>query len=267
MPIIKEDRLQQYDANAFRFDKMKEEVADAVKEDWKRDTVDDAKKRAITTTSSYDEFRSRVAGCHLKPIHKNEFNAPAKFAFNRQVERSKEIPGSSALSTTVLEKAARSGGQTELRSIRDLDKELRRRRTAEDKAELVIHLSAEAVQRVFGREMDAEVFQQMLEALEQADRTTVPPGTARRFLGDLATLCPSSTSQAAAFFSPEERGLIVRLLARDEVQPDDPEIVRLCASWGITPTSLSAALKAPASETSRPAVADSQQDSNYESMD
>ena len=25
-----------YDANAFRFDKMKEEVADAVKEDWKR---------------------------------------------------------------------------------------------------------------------------------------------------------------------------------------------------------------------------------------
>eukprot|EP00439_Symbiodinium_sp_Y106_P085523 s633_g28.t2 len=199
-----EDRLQQYDANAFRFDKMKEEVADAVKEDWKRDTVDDAKKRAITTTSSYDEFRSRVAGCHLKPIHKNEFNAPAKFAFNRQVERSKEIPGSSALSTTVLEKAARSGGQTELRSIRDLDKELRRRRTAEDKAELVIHLSAEAVQRVFGREMDAEVFQQMLEALEQADRTTVPPGTARRFLGDLATLCPSSTSQAAAFFSPEE---------------------------------------------------------------
>ena len=58
-----------------------------------------------------------MAGCHLKPIHKNEFNAPAKFAFNRpgpqasvaailkllewrQVERSKEIPGSSALLET-----------------------------------------------------------------------------------------------------------------------------------------------------------------------
>ena len=32
-------------------------------------------------------FRSRVAGCHLKPIHKNEFNAPPKFAFNRRLRR------------------------------------------------------------------------------------------------------------------------------------------------------------------------------------
>ncbi|CAE7296965.1 VPS35A [Symbiodinium pilosum] len=270
MPIIKEDRLQQYDVSAFRFDKMKEEVADAMKEDWKRDTIDDAKKRAITTTSSYDEFRSRVAGCHLKPIHKNEFNAPPKFAFNRQVERSKVVPGTNALSTTVLNKAARCGGQTEIRSIRELDKELRRRRTAEDKADLVIQMSSETVQRVFSREMDAEVFQQLLEALEQADRSTVPQGTATRFLDDLASLCPSSTSQASAFFSPEERGLITRLLARDEAQPHDPSIVRLCASWGITPSSLSAAtLQAPASQASRAAVPDGvHQDvkENYESM-
>ena len=50
---------------------------------WLQDTIDDAKKRAITTTASYDEFRSRVAGCMLKPIHKSEFNAPPKFSFNR----------------------------------------------------------------------------------------------------------------------------------------------------------------------------------------
>ena len=60
-----------------------------------------------------------MAGCHLKPIHKNEFNAPAKFAFNRhraaapmlstsacnfqtfrQVDRSKVIPGTSGLLET-----------------------------------------------------------------------------------------------------------------------------------------------------------------------
>lgn len=87
MPIIKEDRLSscasrrvflafkrfqvsvRYDPQGFKFKKMKDEVADAMKEDWKRvlllvsasldpsqDTIDDAKKRAITTTASYDEW-------------------------------------------------------------------------------------------------------------------------------------------------------------------------------------------------------------------
>ncbi|CAK9070283.1 unnamed protein product [Durusdinium trenchii] len=128
-----------------------------------QDTIDDAKKRAITTTASYDEFKSRVAGCMLKPIHKNEFN---------------------------------------------------------ERAELVVHMNSEAVQRIFGREMDAEVFQKLLEALEQVHAAHVPAGTARRFLTDMATCCPSSTSQATAFYSAEERKLLTRLLARDKVFGD-----------------------------------------------
>mmetsp|Transcript_15974 Transcript_15974/g.30059 ORF Transcript_15974/g.30059 Transcript_15974/m.30059 type:complete len:268 (+) Transcript_15974:127-930(+) len=267
MPIIKEDRLQQYDAGAFKFDKMKDEVADALKEDWMRDTVDDAKKRAITTTSSYDEFRSRVAGCHLKPIHKNEFNAPPKFAFNRQVDRSKVAYGSSPLPAAVLDKAAKSGRQTELRSIRDLDKELRRCHSSEEKAALVAQMNAEAVQRMFGREMDAQVFQQLLEALDQADREKVPPGTARKFLTDLASLCPSSTSQAAAFFSPEERRLVARLLAKDQAEADDAEIVRLCASWSITPSSLAAELKSVLQDAGSAAGNVSLTDASCDSMD
>ena len=55
----------------------------------------------------------------------------------------------------------------ELRSMRDLEKELRRRRSCEEKALLVVHMDSEAVHRIFGREMDAEVFQQLLEALEK----------------------------------------------------------------------------------------------------
>ncbi|CAK9029437.1 Coiled-coil domain-containing protein 103 homolog (Protein PR46bp) [Durusdinium trenchii] len=240
MPIIKEERLRTYDPQSFKFDRMKEEVADAVKEDWKRDTIDDAKKRAITTTASYDEFKSRVAGCMLKPIHKNEFNAPPKFSYNRQVEKSRGAYPSGTVPSTLAERVNRSDEKREIRSIRELDKELRRRQTAEERAELVVHMNSEAVQRIFGREMDAEVFQKLLEALEQAAH--VPAGTARRFLTDMATCCPSSTSQATAFYSAEERKLLTRLLARDKAQVDDPEVVRLCASWGITSSSLSAAL-------------------------
>lgn len=70
----------------------------------------------------------------------------------------------------------RSQSLADIRSIRELDKELRRRRTAEawrdgavnvphgdiiselgkERAELVVQMNAEAVQRIFGREMDAE---------------------------------------------------------------------------------------------------------------
>eukprot|EP00434_Breviolum_minutum_P006544 symbB.v1.2.005777.t1/scaffold289.1/size287290/22 len=242
MPIIKEERLRTYDPQGFKFDRMKEEVADAMKEDWKRDTIDDAKKRAITTTASYDEFRSRVAGCMLKPIHKNEFNAPAKFSFNSNT------PYPAATVPTVSgEKTNRSNSKGDIRSIRELDKELRRRRTAEAWRDGA--MNAEAVQRIFGREMDAEVFQKLLEALEQASKATVPEGTAKEFLTNMATLCPSSTSQATAFYSAEERKLLTRLLARDKAQIEDPEVVRLCASWSITPSSLAAALAECQGET------------------
>ncbi|CAJ1462239.1 unnamed protein product [Effrenium voratum] len=238
MPIIKEERLQKYDAEGFKFDRMKAEVSDAIKEDWKRDAVDDAKKRAITTTANYDEFRQRVAGCHLKPIHKNEFNAPPKFAYNRQSEQA-SATSTPIVPATVIDRVAGACKQGELRNMRELDKELRRRQTAEERAELVLRMAPDSVKRVF-REMDAEVFQKVLESLEQADRGAVPLGAARQFLSQMATLCPSSTSQAAAFFSVEERGLVTRLLARDEAQVEDPEVVRLCASWGITTSSLAA---------------------------
>mmetsp|Transcript_2630 Transcript_2630/g.4584 ORF Transcript_2630/g.4584 Transcript_2630/m.4584 type:complete len:273 (+) Transcript_2630:108-926(+) len=272
MPIIKEERLRTYDPQAFKFDKMKEEVADAMKEDWKRDTIDDAKKRAITTTANYDEFKSRVAGCMLKPIHKNEFNAPPKFSFNRQVEKSHSpYSVNGAVPTPLAERTTKSSSKGDIRSIRELDKELRRQRTAEERAQLVVHMTSDAVQRIFGREMDAEVFQKLLEALEQADRATVPQGTASRFLTDMATLCPSSTTQAAAFYSAEERKLITRLLARDKAQIEDPEVVRLCASWNITPSSLAAALAecedGEATNSSEGASGGASKDPNPECMD
>ena len=94
-----------YDPQAFKFDKMKEEVAHALKEDWKRvllpwittgvlapksqrcqDTIDDAKKRAITTTASYDESGPLTScsselcplNCKTFPRHSQSHQSPSQ---------------------------------------------------------------------------------------------------------------------------------------------------------------------------------------------
>jgi hypothetical protein len=45
------------------FPQCKQEVVSGAYDDWKRDTVDEAKKRAIYSAPSYDHFKSLVAGC------------------------------------------------------------------------------------------------------------------------------------------------------------------------------------------------------------
>eukprot|EP00442_Polarella_glacialis_P022012 CAMPEP_0115151778 /NCGR_PEP_ID=MMETSP0227-20121206/65787_1 /TAXON_ID=89957 /ORGANISM="Polarella glacialis, Strain CCMP 1383" /LENGTH=249 /DNA_ID=CAMNT_0002562299 /DNA_START=84 /DNA_END=830 /DNA_ORIENTATION=+ len=227
MPVIKEDPLQKYDASLFSFDRMKGEVTVAMKEDWKRDKIDDAKKRAIYDCRDYNEFKQRVAGCTLKPIAKNEFNAPPKFAFNRTVEGSTAVSGGLVASPPSISPLDRQGRGSNAgqgpKNSREVDRELRRRGSAEEKAALVVdYLSTgDDVYRVFGRELDAEVFRQLLEALEQAGTAAaVPPGTAQ---------------------SAEERGLVARLLARD--QADASTVVPICATLGVTPSSVAAAAR------------------------
>mmetsp|Transcript_78111 Transcript_78111/g.137626 ORF Transcript_78111/g.137626 Transcript_78111/m.137626 type:complete len:281 (+) Transcript_78111:92-934(+) len=241
MPIIKEDRYTGYDADQFRFEKMKGEVEAGMKDDWKRDKIDNAKKSAITTTASYDEFKSRVSGCMLKPIHRNEFNAPPKFAFNRQVEDKgyKADP----LPTAVVSRVKSSSSAAGIRNSRELDREMRKRGTPQEKASLVVeHLdTAEKVQKIFGKELDAEVFTCLLEALDEAG-PSIPAGTARRFLRDLTERCQSSAGQVVGFFTAKEHRLVARLLAKDKADPNDPEIVRVCASLGVVPSFLAEAV-------------------------
>ena len=50
------------------FSAFKRDVQDGVYTDWKYNTVDEAKKRAIYSAPTYDGFRQLVAGCTLKPI-------------------------------------------------------------------------------------------------------------------------------------------------------------------------------------------------------
>lgn len=82
MVIIKEEKLSRF--NPSNFSSMEAEVQKSEYSDWKRDVVDDAKKRAIYTAPSYDQFEQLVKGCTLKPIHRNEWYTGPK---NQQVNR------------------------------------------------------------------------------------------------------------------------------------------------------------------------------------
>ena len=46
-----------------KISQLKQEVTRGAYDDWKRDTVDEAKKRAIYHAPTYDAFKALVAGC------------------------------------------------------------------------------------------------------------------------------------------------------------------------------------------------------------
>lgn len=246
MPIIKEEPLKKFDRNAFDFKEMKSEVSEAIVYDHKRDKVDDAKKRAIVDSRNYDDFKSRVAGCHLKSIHRAEFNAPPKFAFNRQVApgidacEGKRVASSSAVGPKALS-AVRGPEGGIPKNGREFERVFRRCATAEEKVNLVKTLDEPSYVRLFGRELDAQVLMQILMAIDEVSGTAVaPPGTAHLFLGSLARQCPSSTSMAASFLIPTERTIVARLLAREQVAGiiGQDEIVTICAVLGVQPSSV-----------------------------
>lgn len=237
MPVIKEDPLSKYDPNSFSFGKVKGEVSMAMQQDWKRDKVDDAKKRAITDSRSYDEFKARVAGCTLKPIHRNEFNAPPKFSFNRQSADSATSGNAQQTSSQPLTSALPSSANVSesIKTGRDFERQLRRCSSSQEKASLVASLDSDTIARLFSRELDAEVLRQILEIFDEVANSGEFP--ARRFLTDVAVRCPTSAAFASAFLTPAEHGIVAKLLrAEQAVDPSDD--VRICAAFGINPSSL-----------------------------
>lgn len=295
MPIIKEDPLRRYEPDDFSFKAMKGEVAEAMHFDWKRDKVDDAKKRAIYDSKCYDEFKDRVAGCTLKPIHRSEFNAPPKFTFNSQVEDKPAAPPPFGAASQDAVKPVRhasgsgyGGGASVLvekvpKNGHEFERELRRRATAEDKVRLVeLVLETEGlVAKLFGRELDGEMLRQVLIALEEVlvNYGTAAKGIARRFFVSLAMDCPVSITAACSFFDAEERATLARLLARDP-SSDPGDDVRVCAAFGIPISRVAeaAALLPPADSPSaataaappvleEPAACRADEDAGYNDMD
>jgi len=260
--------MHKYDPAAFAFTSVKGEVTEAMRFDWKRDKIDDAKKRAIYDAKSYDDFTSRVKGCTLKPIHKNDFNAPPKYAFNRQgasgtssesaLPYSRSAPCGAKTAAVVRAGAAAAAAAAvgsaafKLKTGRELERELRRRDTAVEKAELLASLDGDVCARLFARELDAEVLRQMLLILEEAGA----PGAGRQLLKDLAFRCPNQTSMASTFLTPQERGVAARLLARDPAGDED-EDVRICAAMSVPPGAV--AVAAALAAASRPGNQEEQQ--------
>jgi len=254
MPILKEDPLKTYNGvGTVDFGKVKDEVEDAMKFDWKRDKVDDAKKRAIYAAHNYDDFKQRVAGCTLKPIHRQEFNMTPKFHFNRQADTGGYAgpPRPYAVIDTAPAKieVLRSGGDKSSGSTAvpqnsgQFERALRRCASKVEEVELLERLDGDAYAKLFGKDMDAEVLRRLLLDLEEVQR----PGMARHFMSELATWCPSSVTRATSFFGPEERGLVARLLARDssdEFAPGAGDDVRICACLGVPPCAVVAAAAA-----------------------
>mmetsp|Transcript_139787 Transcript_139787/g.267998 ORF Transcript_139787/g.267998 Transcript_139787/m.267998 type:complete len:314 (-) Transcript_139787:28-969(-) len=245
MPIIKEDPLHRYDPTDFSFKKVKGEVSEAMQFDWKRDKVDDAKKRAIYDCKNYDDFKSRVAGCTLRPIHKDEFNAPPKFVYNRQAQKSSDGPsgmdsGKEAQTVVSVGSAARAGrssGSSRVpRNGHEFEREFRRRAGATEKVALLRYCK-DAYGQIFARELDVEVLRQLLEALDEADGGDGEPRVARSFLSALVVDCPASTAGAAAFLTSQERTIIARLLAREPAANNEDNL-RICASFGVSSSSL-----------------------------
>merc|ERR1712080_510090 len=84
------------------------------------------------------------------------------------------------------------------------------------------------------------------------------PGSARRFLTQIATACPSSTGSASAFFNKEDRALITHLLALDRSGIDPEEArkidVRICAAFGLQLSAVTAAIDAAKKDGTAAAV-------------
>mmetsp|Transcript_2130 Transcript_2130/g.5250 ORF Transcript_2130/g.5250 Transcript_2130/m.5250 type:complete len:304 (+) Transcript_2130:101-1012(+) len=259
MPIIKEDKFNKYCPDSFNFDTMKGEVNEAMQFDWKRDKVDDAKKRAIYQATNYDDFKQRVAGCTLKPIHKDEFNAPPKYLFNRHAEEGSArrpltlTPAANSGAPSTHEVPRVGGGATSSAETRvprtghEFERELRRKSGPTEKVRLLERLSSDDYARVFGKELDAEVLRQLLVALDEVRN----PGAARNFLTELANRCPSSATVASSFFGHEERALVATLLACDVAAGSavgSGDDVRICAVFGVPPAVLAAAVSAAAGQ-------------------
>merc|ERR1712232_118423 len=221
----------------------------------------------IYDAKCYDDFKDRVATCTLKPIHRNEFNAPPKMSYNNRAERqavekpSVPLFGTNSQRTTAYPSEKDSTGRgttlTEKmpRNGHEFERELRRRPTADAKLQLLHQVldKRELVAKFFGREVDGEMLRQILAALQEVTDRGNSDGIARRFFVTLVTECPVSIGAACSFLDAEERGVIARLLAQDRAS-DEKEDVLVCAAFGMPPSSVAAAAASLAHEAPREAL-------------
>jgi len=168
MVIIQEEKLGIFPS---KFDSIKKEVVDSAKDDWKRKEVDDAKKRAIYNSRNYDDFKQLVAGCTLKPIGKNEFNAPAKRKLmNRHVAQGSNLVNRSQASSDN-PAPPRSGGaigesiSDKIKTLPDFEKHFRRSNGALGQWKFMAQLDPARFEKIFRPEIDGQLLSEMFVCL------------------------------------------------------------------------------------------------------
>jgi len=198
MVIIKEERLAQDPTD---FSSMKSEVKQASHEDWKHDTVDNAKKRAVTTSRSYDEFKSLVTGCTLKPITRKEFNQPPTFKYNMHGGTS-SIAAEGRRKNDSEENVVISKGLTPHPKIPknapEFDRDFRR---AKEKEAWLKTIPLDCLQKLFHNELDAEVFTKLISIFDAAEDREFAKEFAKRLHAD----CSKSVQFSLDFLSDKER--------------------------------------------------------------
>ena len=153
MPIIKEER---FTGIPTAFQDVRADIKSSAKEDLLIKKVDDAKKSAIKFSRDYDEFRGLVDTCHLTPIHRSEFNAPAKLgsrnaSFNGKLQAGSDPTALRALNTSVLS-AADFYGQ-----FKRVDKEKR--------LSFIYSLGYDQFNDMFCKDMDVGLFGDIVESI------------------------------------------------------------------------------------------------------
>ncbi|CAD7922216.1 unnamed protein product [Amoebophrya sp. A25] len=173
MPIIKEEKLTVF--NPANFNQFKQEVAEGVYEDWKRDTVDSAKKRAIHQAPTYHAFEQLVAGCTLKPINKRDFHAPPKTLDHNKYSKASRvgdgsIGGGAAPEPTPLRstrggssKAPKATSRSEFSTAWH-----RAGKSAEAKLQLLRKLGEEDANYLVLHQLDPDMFEELVGVLHSA---------------------------------------------------------------------------------------------------
>lgn len=189
MVIIQEEKLSKFPT---KFEDVKKEVAHAAQDDWKRGVVDEAKKRAIYSSGSYDEFKNLVAGCTLKPIGRNEFNAPAKRDLQNRVQARDEYTSRSQNQASMVNPSpVNLGGSSKdsiadrVKGLADFEKQFRIANGALGQWQFLAQLDPAKFDAILRPEVDGELLSQifacMHSGIEEEDTTATPEAVIRYF--------------------------------------------------------------------------------------
>jgi len=229
MVIITEEKLTRKND----FSSIKEELGDAMKYDHSRKQIDDAKKRAVYQTGTYDQFKQLVAGCHLKPLAKGEFSEgqmapPTKHFVNKTCDLPDSSKNMKKLEPVAnLNEMKKSDG---IKNIAEFSKMFRRAQGAKGQWELLLSISVDRFETLFRPEVDGEMMSELLLALHAGAENDADP---MDVLSRLHTIVHLDASEFALnFIVDEDRRTVKEILKvvgeADETMADEVRGIFKC---------------------------------------